>query len=51
MVVAPPEGEKEGLDMLWRAGIPYVIPETGRDPLLSARTCAAQLFELMNNQH
>ena len=51
MGVAPPEEGKEGLDMLWRAGIPYVIPETGRDPLLSARTCAAQLFELMNNQH
>ncbi len=51
MVVAPPEGEKEGLDMLWRASIPYVIPETGRDPLVSARACAAQLFELMNNKH
>ena len=51
MVVAPPEGEKEGLDMLWRANIPYVIPETGRDPLVSARECAAKLFELMNNKH
>lgn len=51
MVVAPPEGEKEGLDMLWRASIPYVIPETGRDPLVSARACAAQLFELINNKH
>ena len=51
MVVAPPEEGKEGLDMLWRASIPYVIPETERDPLASARACAAQLFELMNNLH
>lgn len=51
MVVAPPEEEREGLDMLWRASIPYVIPETGRDPLVSARSCAAQLFDMMNKNH
>ena len=49
MLTVPPEGRQEVLDMLQRADIPCVVPETDRDPQLSARACAAQLFELMNN--
>lgn len=51
MVVAPPEGGKEGMDMLWRSSMPYVVPDTGRDPQVSARECAVKLFELMKNNH